>query len=94
MRTSEIFSGVALNLWDADWYGDGTTEGITLTAYEYDYETGETITDKFVSVALQPNDLPVTINPDDVDDAWYHVNDPNFILLLEVFFAKLLKEAK
>lgn len=94
MRTSEIFYNISLNLWDADAYGDGTHSGKVLTAYRFDEVAGETNYSKFVSVSLTADDLPITVDFDNIDDEWFSIGDPNFILLLEVFLLRLIEGAK
>ena len=79
---------VALNLWDADEYGDGSSgRGIKLTAYQI----GEDLAVKssvFISVNLTKDDLPRGYV---VDDEWSYPGDRKFAKWMQLFIAKQLE---
>lgn len=79
---------VALNLWDADEYGDGSGgRGIRLTAYQIGDDLG-VVSSAFVSVRLAKADLPKRYV---VDDDWFYPGSPGYNKYLQLFIAKQLE---
>jgi hypothetical protein len=84
MNTHEI----ALNLWNADEYGDGTHKGIILTAYPL--VNGKLDTDTYKSVQLRTLDLPKRYV---ADDDWAYPGDRRFTKWLQLFISRQLDVA-
>lgn len=79
---------VALNLWDANEYGDGSGgRGIRLTAYQIDKDLA-VMSSAFVSVRLTKADLPKQYV---VDDDWFYPGEPSYNKYLQLFVAKQLE---
>jgi hypothetical protein len=78
---------IALNLWDANEYGDGSSgRGIKLTAYPLN-EDGSVNTSVYTSVRLTKDDLPKRYV---VDDEWAYAGSPKFSKWMELFISKQL----
>jgi hypothetical protein len=79
---------VALNLWDADLYGDGSGgRGIKLTAYQIDEDLAVN-SSVFISVNLTKDDLPKRYV---VDDEWAYPGSKKFTKWMQLFIAKQLE---
>jgi hypothetical protein len=80
-------TGVALNLWDASLYGDGSSgRGIKLTAYPL-HEDGSVNSSVYTSVNLTKDDLPKRYV---VDDEWAYAGSRKFSTWMELFISKQL----
>jgi hypothetical protein len=77
---------VALNLWDADEYGDGTHSGFMLTAYPL--IKGRLNTSVYTSVKINHSDLPRRYI---VDDEWTYPGSRKHTKWLQLFIAKQLE---
>lgn len=83
-------ASIALNLWDADEYGDGSSGGgYKLTAYLID-EDDAVMSDVYVSVDVSADDLPRRYV---VDDEWAYKGSPKFVRWMQLFIAKQLEVA-
>ena len=81
-------SKIALNLWDADEYGDGSSGGgYKLTAYQID-ENDAVASDTFVSVDVTAQDLPRRYV---VDDEWAYEGSRKFTKWMQLFISKQLE---
>lgn len=82
---------IALNLWDADAYGDGSSGGgIKLTAYQIG-EHDEVVSAAYVSVALTKSDLPKGYV---VDDEWAYPGSRKFVKWMQLLIAKQIEQEK
>lgn len=48
-----------INIWNADEYGDGTTTGLRIAVYPCDWETGDTLFDRWENLKVEPIALKV-----------------------------------
>ena len=80
---------VALNLWDAEEYGDGTNTGFILTAYPL--TDGRFNTAIYQSVQITHSDLPRRYI---VDDEWVYPGSRKHSKWLQMFIAKQLETTK
>jgi hypothetical protein len=78
---------IALNLWDADEYGDGTNSGFILTAYPLTRRGIDT--GNYKSVRVCKEDLPKNYV---VDDEWAYPLSRKFKSWSQLFIAKQLEE--
>ena len=84
---------LVFNLWDAEYLGDGSSEGKVLTAYlAYDDEGIDTA--KFVSVNISNDDYRAMANNPDTDDEWHYAGSPKHAGLMELFITYQVMEAK
>jgi hypothetical protein len=80
---------IALNLWDANEYGDGTHKGVMLTAYQV--VDGHLDSSNYVSVQLRTLDVPKGYV---VDDDWAYPGSSKFTAWMQLFIAKQLENNK
>lgn len=80
---------IALNLWDANEYGDGTHTGIMLTAYPV--TEGHLNSTNYISVQLRTLELPKEYV---VDDDWAYPGSSKFTTWMQLFISKQLENNK
>jgi hypothetical protein len=82
---------IALNLWCADTYGDGSSGGgYKLTAYLL-HKDGAVNSSVWVSVDLDQKDVGKDYV---VDDEWFYHGGPSFIKMMRLFISKQVEEVK